>query len=167
LRPAIASIVAFIALAFAAADASAASPVTLAGWAGVQPGMTVSQVEGRLGVDLTPDVLPGSTCGTAGFTSSGTVGYALFIDGRLGSLWFRRGAETDRGVRIGSTAAAIFQTYPTARSRVDHYDPAARNVFVRRKKAPHWRLRFDVSAKGRVISIAFGDSTVFLVEGCA
>jgi hypothetical protein len=31
----------------------------------------------------------------------------------------------------------------------------------------HWRLRFDVSPRGRVAQIASGDETLFYVEGCA
>ena len=45
--------------------------------------------------------------------------------------------------------------------------PGARNVYVRRTRAPHWHLRFDVSAQGRVTQIAFGDRSVFRAAGCA
>lgn len=155
-------------LATASAQAAAAAPpVTLAGWHGIRPGMPVAEVERRLGVDIALDSLPGSPCATAPFRVEGASGVALFMNRRLGSLWFTRGVKTDRGVRIGSRASAIFRAYPNARSRIDHYNPDARNVFVRRKAAPHWRLRFDVGPNGRVRGIAFGNDTVFLLEGCA
>jgi hypothetical protein len=156
-------------LALAARAATAAPPpATLDRFDGVVPRMSVAQVERALGVELDVQTLPGSSCGTAPFRLPGGVaGYALFLHRRLGSLWFDRGARTDRGIRIGSSVAALRRAYPRLRSRPDKYVPGARSYFVRRAKAPHWRLRFDVSAKGKVTAIAFGGDSVFLVEGCA
>jgi hypothetical protein len=155
-------------LALAAPAAGAAPPLTLDRFDGVVPTMSVAQVEHGLGVDLDVQTLPGSSCGTASFRLPGGVaGYALFLHRRLASLWFARGVQTDRGIRIGSSEAALRRAYPKLRSRPDKYVPGARNFFVRRARAPHWRLRFDVSAKGKVTAIAFGGDSVFLVEGCA
>lgn len=159
--------IAVAALALAAPAAAATPPVTLDGFDGVTPGMTAQQVESELGVDLDLQILPGSNCGTASLGLPGLRGYALFLDGRLGSLWFERGVRTDRGVRIGSTLADVRAAYPKLRSRPNKYVPKARDYFARRLEAPHWRLRFDVSPKGKVTSIAFGNASVFLVEGCA
>jgi hypothetical protein len=40
--------------------------------------------------------------------------------------------------------------------------------YVRKPRAPHWRLRFDISAAGRVTSIGFGDADyVTAQERCA
>jgi hypothetical protein len=159
---------ALLGLALGAAPAAAAAPpVTLDGWHGVRPGMSVAEVERRLGVELALDAFPGSPCSTAALNVEGARGYALFMNRRLGSLWFRRGVATDRGVRIGSSFQALREAYPTLRVRQDRYEPRARNVFVRRAQAPHWRLRFDVAPAGRITWIAFGNDTVFLVEGCA
>lgn len=157
-----------LALALAAPAAGAAPPVTLDRFDGVRPAMPLAQVERALGVDLDLQTLPGTSCGTASFRLPGGVsGYALFLHRRLRSLWFDHGARTDRGIRIGSSEAALRRAYPRLRSRPDKYVPGARNYFVRRAEAPHWRLRFDVSPKGKVTAIAFGDDSVFLVEGCA
>ena len=142
------------------------SLVTLDGVGGVRPSMNVGQVERRFGVDLRLENL-GTDCKPAFFRSAPVRGYAIFIRGRLGSLWFERGAVTGRGIRIGSSLAELRRAYRRVDVRKDKYVPAARNIFVRRARAPHWRLRFDVSPRGRVTRIAFGDSTVFLVEGCA
>jgi hypothetical protein len=153
----------------ASASASAAPPlVTVHGFGGATPGMRVQQVESTLGVDLDVQTLgPGGSCGTAILHVPGLRGYALFLHGRLGSLWFERGVRTDRGVRIGSSLGALRAAYPKLRSRPSKYVPNARDYFVRRPGPPHWRLRFDVSAGGNVTSIAFGNTSVFLVEGCA
>ena len=113
--------------ALGAVSASAAeSPVTLRGYAGIVPGMSASEVGARLGEDLQLDTLPGSPCTTAGIRVGPVRGYALFIDGKLGSLWFRRGVQTDRGIRIGSTATELSRAYPKTRTRPDHYVPGAR-----------------------------------------
>ena len=151
-----------------AGGAGAAMVVTVHGVNGARPGMSEAAVERALGAPLRIDYLdPSQVCGTAGFRSGTTHGYALFYGARLASLWFERGARTGRGIRIGSTAAELRAAYPALRSRPDRYVPGATNLFYRRPAAPHWRLRFDVSPTGRVTGIAFGNDSVFLVEGCA
>jgi hypothetical protein len=156
-------------LATQASTAGAAVLVTPSGVNGARPGSSEVQVERALDVPLRIDYLyPDRSCGTATFRRpDGAKGYAMFFDTRLASLWFERGARTDRGVHIGSTVAALRAAYPKLRSRPDAYEPGARNLFYRRPRAPYWRLRFDVSAQGRVTSIAFGNRSVFYTEGCA
>lgn len=139
--------------------------VTLDGVRGVRPGLSEAEVERRLGVTLHPERF--GSCTIAFFGSGTDRSHAILWRGRLGSLWFEGDARTDRGIRIGSSFRQLRRTYPRSTIRKDYYVPAARNVFVRRTRAPHWRLRFDVSPEGRVTRIAFGNWTVFLVEGCA
>lgn len=139
--------------------------VTLDGAGSVRPGLTLREVERRLGVPLRAERF--GACTMAFFGPGNPARYAIFWRGRLGSVWFEGGVRTDRGIRIGSRMSELRKAYPRALVRRDYYDHAARNVFVRRARAPHWRLRFDVSPEGRVTRIAFGNRTVFLVEGCA
>ena len=48
------------------------------------------------------------------------------------------------------------------------YVPGAWIYYVQRQRAPHWRLRFDVSPSGRVQTIWFGATPdVRAQEGCA
>jgi hypothetical protein len=140
--------------------------LTLDGVGGVLPGMTEAQVESRWRVPLRIEVLPGSTCGIARLR--GYNQYALFERGRLGSVWFRRGGSTGRGIHPGSTRAQLLKAYPRGlSSQPNHYTPGARDYYLRRARKPRWELRFDVSPKGRVVQIAFGDTTVHYIEGCA
>ena len=142
------------------------SIVTLDGVGDVRPGMTVGQVEQRFGIDLDARVF-GPSCTRAPFRSGVVRGEAVFVRGRLGSLWFSRGVIAGRGIGIGATLAAIRGAYRRLEIRRDAGAPGIRSVFVRRTRAPHWRLRFDLSAENRVTRIAFGDQTVLLADGCA
>ena len=161
-----------VGLALAVVPTAASAPdfvpsiVTLDGVGDVTPGQSVAQVERRFGIDLRPETIsPG--CAQASFRSGPVRGHALFLRGRLGSLWFDRGVIAGRGIAIGASFAALKRAYRTLEIRRDAYVPAARNVYVKRTRAPHWRLRFDVSPQGRVTRIAFGDRSVYRTEGCA
>ena len=141
------------------------SIVTLDGVGDVRPGMTVDDVEQRFGIELAATAI-GPSCSRAKFTSGIVRGNAIFVRGRLGSLWFDRGVIAGRGIGIGTPLAAIRRAYRRLEIRRDPELPGVRNVFVRRTRAPHWRLRFDLSPKGRVTRIAFGDRSVLLAGGC-
>jgi hypothetical protein len=154
---------------FAAAGLSTPARVTLDGVGGARPGMSVAAVSAKWGVPVRPsyDVRP--TCGTARIERPGMVAQAIFMPrGRFGAVFFRNGAVTGRGIRIGSTLAQLRRAYPKLRSRPDRYIHGGRNYFLRRARAPHWELRVDVSPEKRVTQIAFGErASVRLDEGCA
>ena len=141
------------------------SIVTLDGVGEVRPGLTVTQVEQRFGIDLHPAGF-GAGCARAPFRSGIVRGHATFVRGRLGSLWFDRGVLAGRGIGIGATLTRLQRAYRRLEIRRDPDLPGVRNVYVRRTRAPHWRLRFDVSPENRVTRIAFGDLTVLLPDGC-
>jgi hypothetical protein len=154
-----------------AAHGSLGSParVTLDGVAGVRPGMSVATVSARWGIPLRPDYEVRRTCGLARIERSGTVGHVIFMPrGRFGAVFLQKGAVTGRRIEIGSTLAQVLRAYPMVTSRPDRYIHGGRNYFVRRARAPHWELRFDVSPSKRVTQIAFGErGSVRLDEGCA
>jgi hypothetical protein len=153
------------------ADAGLRAParVTLDGVSGARPEMNVSAVSAAWGVPLRPNYEVRPTCGTARIERPGIVGQAIFMPrGRFGAVFFRRGAVTGRGIRIGSTLAQLRRAYSKLTSRPDRYIHGGRNYFLRRARAPHWELRVDVSPEKRVTQIAFGErASVRLDEGCA
>ena len=131
--------------------------------------MTVGAVSAKWGVVLRPNYEVRPTCGTARIEQPGVVGEAIFMPrGRLGAVFFRKGAVTGRGIRIGSTLTELRRAYPNLSSRPDRYIHGGFNFFLRRTRAPHWELRVDVSPDKRVTQIAFGErASVRLDEGCA
>jgi hypothetical protein len=153
----------------ATAGLSAPARVTLDGVGGVRPGMNVAAVSAKWGVPLRPNYEVRWTCGTASIERPGIVGQAIFMPrGRFGAVFFRKGAVTGRGIRIGSTLAQLRRAYPRLTSRPDRYIHGGRHYFLRRARAPHWELRVDVSPEKRVTQIAFGErASVRLDEGCA
>ena len=153
----------------AAAGLSAPARVTLDGVGGVRPGMSVAAVSARWGVPLRPNYEVRPTCGTARIEQPGIVGDVVFMPrGRFGAVFFRNGAITGRGIRIGSTLTQLRRAYPKLSSRPDRYIHGGRNYFLRRTRAPHWELRIDVGPEKRVTQIAFGErASVRLDEGCA
>jgi len=147
------------------------APVTLDGVSRVTPGMTPHQVEAHWAIPLqlgAPVGAPGSTCRTADVRVGALHGYALFEGGRLGAVFFDRGARTRSGIAIGSSEAALRRTYPGRLRRQPHqYLHGGHYYFLRRRRAPHWRIRFDTNGRGRVTQIGFGARAVAYVEGCA
>src|SRR5215203_1583309 len=86
------------------------SIVTLDGVGEVRPGLTVTQVEQRFGIDLHPAGF-GAGCARAPFRSGIVRGHATFVRGRLGSLWFDRGVLAGRGIGTGATLTRLQRTY--------------------------------------------------------
>jgi hypothetical protein len=154
-----------------AAGAAIGVPVRVAldGVAGARPGMTAAQVSQLWGLRLRPSYEVRPDCGQALIERAGLRGYALFMPrDRFGAIFLRRGAVSGKGIGIGSTLAQLRDAYGTLPSRPDRYVHGGRQYFVRRRRAAHWELRFDVGPRLRVTQIAFGERrAVRLDEGCA
>ncbi len=156
--------------ATAAIGASTRLPakVTLDGVGGVRPGMTVAHASARWGIPLRLEDEFGPQCSAAAVRAGPMLGYAIFLNRRFGAVFLRRGAETGKGIRIGSSLAELRAAYGARlTSRPNKYTAGGRDYFVRRARAPRWELRFDVSPQKRVTTIAFGNGAVRLLEGCA
>ena len=161
--------VAFIAVTAAPAAIVPPARVTLDGVAGARPGMRAAAVSAAWGMPLRFSYEVRPDCGQATIDERGLRGSALFTPrDRFGAVFFRRGAVTGRGIRIGSTLAQLRGAYGTLPSRPDRFAHGTRQYFLRRRRAPHWELRFDVGPTKRVTQIAFGTrGAVRLDEGCA
>ena len=108
----------------AAAGLTTPARVTLDGVGGARPGMSVAAVSARWGVPLRPNYEVRATCGTADIERPGIAGQAIFMPrGRFGAVFFRKGAVTGRGIRIGSTLAQLQRAYPKLSSRPDRVHP--------------------------------------------
>jgi hypothetical protein len=167
---ALVAVMAFAVVGDAASELRGPVRVTLDGVAGVRPGMSVASVSERWGIELRPDYpsIPG--CGEAEIRQrTPIVGYVVFWPRRrFAGVFFRRGAQTGRDIRIGSTLSELRRAYGSLRSQPNRYVPGGREFFVRRRAAPHWELRIDVGSTGRVTQIAFGThAAVQLDEGCS
>jgi hypothetical protein len=143
--------------------------ISLDGVSGVFPGLTPTQVARRWGlrIALGPDNASAG-CQTAEVRAGAMHGYALFENKKFGAVWFDRGAATATGIKIRSTLQELRAAYPAGLFREPNpYQRGAFYYFVRRKRAPHYRIRFDVGAGGRVTQIGFGGRAVGYIEGCA
>lgn len=150
-----------------AAGAALREPVrvTLDGVAGVRPGMSAATISERWGTAVRPSYELRPDCGEVEVAAANVV---FMPRDRFGAVFFRRGAVTGRGIRIGSTLGEVRRAYPHLTSRPSRFLHGTREYFVRRRAAPHWELRMDVGASRHVTRIAFGThEAVRLDEGCA
>jgi hypothetical protein len=162
-------------LAFCVVDAAAvqARPpalLSLDGISGARPGVAARRLEVLWGVRLHIEASPAFPgCRTAIVHVAGITGAVMFSGERWTAAWFTNGVRTREGIHIGSTLADVRRAYGTALSR-EHslYVRGAWIYYVRRQRAPHWRLRFDVTSSGAVEQIGFGATPdVLTQEGCA
>lgn len=153
-----------MALLIATLLAALPAPVTLHGVGGVTPGMTAKQVARAWGTRVVPIAdAPGTDCKTAKISKGEVQGTALFEKNRFAAVFFTAGARTDKGIRIGSTLAAVRRAYGRKLKLFkDKYVPKAKNGYV----GGTWKIRFDINRVGRVTRIGFGGPAVEYVEGC-
>ncbi len=114
----------------------------------------------RLGISVPASTKP---CAITRFRRGTLHGYALFLRGSFGAVFFDRGAIVERtGIRIGSRFSLLAKRYGSSLRGV----PAGSTYFVSRLARPHWQLRFDLDARRRVRQIGFGGAAVHFVGGC-
>jgi hypothetical protein len=149
-----------VTISTSAASAPLPGPVTLDGVGGIVPGMTVQQVaaQWRISARAVP-----SLCTYVPFRVGQSHGRALFLEGKLGAVFFDRGARTAQGIGIGSTLAKLRRSY----GRKLQSQSGSHFFFLTRRTRPQWQIRFDTNTANRVVQIAFGESAaVHIVTGC-
>jgi hypothetical protein len=131
--------------------------------------MSAAQVQSLWGVQLKLEGRASPGCQTATVRLGPIIGAVLFQNRRLRAVWFSHGVGTPYGIRIGSSVAALKRAYGSRLTRAHAlYDRGVWLYYLRRSQSPHWSLRFDASAAGRIRSIGFGDRDyVTAQEGCA
>jgi hypothetical protein len=156
-----AAVLAALALSIAAGGARAGTPqwVTLDGVGGVVPGMPASRVHALWGIPLPPK---GRLCSVSRFRVGSLHGYALFLRGRFGSVFFDAGAVTADGVGVGTPLAKAKAEYG---KRLRH-QAGSSSYFLHRVRAPRYQIRFDVDRHGTIDLVGFGDASVHFVGGC-
>ena len=143
------------------------APMTLTGVGGVAPGMTAAQVERAWGIRVVPTGK--GPCRMARIATSRVRGHGLFLEGRLGALFFTAGIRSDRGVGVGSTLDELNRAY----GRSIFYWPAPESrTAVHAYTRPRYRgdkraLRFDLDPRGtgRVTQIGLGGPVLAFSTG--
>jgi hypothetical protein len=104
-----------------------------------------------------------SLCTYIPFSVGKSHGRALFIEGKLGAVFFDRGARTAPGIGIGSSLGMLRRSY----GRRLQSDSGSHFYFLTGRAHPRWQIRFDTNAANRVVQIAFGETaSVHVVAGC-
>lgn len=137
--------------------------ITAAGLAGVKPGMTIQQVEDAWGVKLSVSYPNDRSCGTAAFTRGPVRGYVIIQNGRFSAVFISKGAATDRGIKIGSTRAAIGKTYKKFRVARAPYSGGV-DYYV--KLASGTVLRIETNRRKKVTGLDYGNKAAGYAEGC-
>jgi len=149
------------------AEAGFPARMALSGIGGVAPGMSVAQVQRAWGIPVVPTGT--GHCRIARITTGGVRGHALFLDGRLGAVFFTAGVKSDRGIGIGSTLPDIRAAYgnstldwpaPNSATEIHIYTKAR---YLGDKRA----LRFDIDPgkSGLVTQIGLGGSALSFTTG--
>lgn len=148
-----------LAIGSGGARADLSQLVTLDGVAGVVPGMPASAVHRLWGIPLPPR---GRLCGISRFRVGDERGYALFLRGRFGAVFFDAGARTPAGIGVGTPLAKAKAAY----GKGLRHEAGSSSYFLHRVRVPRYQIRFDVDAHGRIVLVGFGDAAVHFVGGC-
>ena len=158
--------------------APAANVLSAQGFGPLRIGMTTAEVEAALGPDANPNSVGGAdpeSCDQFRPERAPENMLVMTQQGVLTSIWLMRTSDipTDRGFKIGDSAAAIKQAYGasalvelhkyetapaeyiTVWSSSDHTSPAARGI------------KYEIGMDGNVKGIAAGGPSISYVEGCA
>ena len=155
--------------------------ITPAGWAGIEAGMRVRTAMRASGFSLEqpghydeafsdePDRLV--ACNIHGLVGAPKNISAFVENGVITSLSVGEEEdgsgvrfETERGIRLGDTEAALRKAYPRLREEPDIYsEPPDKKLFLKGAKGNG--IKFSIVG-GRVVAMAFGGPSINYVEGC-
>jgi hypothetical protein len=162
---------------------SPAGPVlTAEGYGPLRIGMTIAEVNAALGPDSDPDAVGGPEPESCDQFRPARAPEGLLVmveDGRLTriTIYGEAPVATDRGLRVGATAAQVRAAYGAALRAEPHeyQEPPAEYLTVWTRGAPAADgtidaaargLRYEVASDGRVAAIHGGGPSIQYVEGC-
>ena len=158
--------------------ASGAPVLSAQGFPPLRIGMTVAEIDAALGPDSDPNAVGGpepESCDVF-YPSRAPEGLLVMVlGGRLDSVWLSRNSAvtTDRGFKIGDTAAAVKQAYGASAVVEPHKYESAPAEYITVWATPNHTgptargLKYEIGGDGRVRSIAGGGESTQYVEGCA
>lgn len=152
--------------------------LTAEGFAPLRIGMTVAEIGAALGPDSNPDAVGGPDPESCDQFHPARAPEGLLVmveNGRLTSVWLTGGSTvaTDRGLKIGDTAARVREVYGAAAVVEPHKYQGAPAEYVTVWATPNHDgadargIKYEIGGDGRVQSIAAGGPSTQYVEGCA
>lgn len=158
-------------LALPLAAASAPPAITADGWGPLRIGMSRAAVERAAGRDSHPEAVGGpdpATCDEfhPARTPAGVI--VMVEDGRVTRVAVtRRGLASDRGIRVGDTAAKVRTAYRRqnlADKPHQYVDAPARYLTWMRDRDRG--IVYEINERDRVAAILAGGRSIRYVEGC-
>ena len=165
------------------APPAAGPALTAIGYGPLRIGMTIAEVNAALGPDSDPEAVGGPEPESCDQFRPARAPEGLLVmveEGRLTRITLHEAAPvaTDRGLRVGATAAEVRAAYGAAvRAEPHEYqEPPAEYLTVWTRGAPAAAegttdpaargLRYEVASDGRVAAIHAGGPSIQYVEGC-
>ena len=165
-----------VALALALAVPQAAPTydwkLTPAGWGPVRIGMSRTQVEKALKLQLEGEAFDNEGQCVELYSSNERLNglYFMFLDGKLSrvSAGEKSTIKTPRGVGVGATADAVRTAYgEKLQAEPHHYLDLPAEYLTFWLKSAKSGVRFETDGQRRVETIHAGNDSIQLIEGCA
>ncbi|MGQ3040082.1 MAG: hypothetical protein ACT6TH_03250 [Brevundimonas sp.] len=158
--------------------APSANVLSAQGFGPLRIGMTTAEIEAALGPDANPNAVGGAdpeSCDQFRPQRAPENMLVMTERGVLTSIWLTRTSDipTDRGFRIGDSAASIKAAYGSAATVELHkYEPAPAEYITVWSSSDHTSpaargIKYEIGQDGNVKAIAAGGPSISYVEGCA
>jgi hypothetical protein len=152
--------------------------LTANGFGPLRIGMTTAEIEAALGPDSQPNAVGGADPASCDIFHPTNAPEGLLVmtnGGALASVWLTRASTvpTDRGFKIGDTAAAVKAAYGSAAVVVPHkYEDAPAEYIIVWATPDHTGptargIKYEIGQDGKVKAIAGGGSSIENVEMCS
>lgn len=146
--------------------------LTPAGWGPVRIGMTRTQAEKALKIQLEGEAFDNEGSCIELYSSDAKLAglYFMFLDGRLSrvSAGDKSAIKTPRGMGVGSTADEVRAAYgEKLHAEPHHYLDLPAEYLTYWLKPEKSGVRFETDAQRKVETIHAGNDSIQYIEGCA